>query len=230
MSLTILLEVRGFGKKFKRLVPASDESSEEDCVYMGTISKFCMTIALVSLPFAGASASVKTYTFEDGKDKESIKIDVPKKWQDAQDLYGVPLFLLGPESDGARPTLAVTPTGISDLVFDENGLEKTQNEYKKGREEWLKNNGGTSVSYLPYKTEKWGNIDVAHTIGYRYKLGGKEYVEKSYYVFCKKKLYHMKSLMTAGSAKELARTMDDTIRSFSCMETAAKATGKGKGN
>lgn len=189
-----------------------------------------MVLMLVLSFIPAAHAAVKTFTFEEGKDKESIKLQVPTKWQDARDLYGVPLFLLGPEKDGSRPTLAVTPTGLAGLNFDEKGLEKTQDEYKKGREEWLKNNGGKSVSYLPYKAEKWGNVDVAHTIGFRYELDGQEYVEKSFYVFCKKKLYHMKSLMTSLQEKAHAKSMDETIRSFACLDanpSELKAEKKG---
>lgn len=190
-----------------------------------------MLLMLFAVIVPTAQAAVKTFSFEDGKDKDSIKLQVPAKWQDARDLYGVPLFLLGPEKDGSRPTLAVTPTGIADLAFDEKGLDKTQDQYKKGREEWLKNNGGKSVSYLPYKTEKWGNVDVAHSIGFRYELDGQEYVEKSFYVFCKKKLYHMKSLMTSQQEKAHAKSMEETIRSFACLDgSPSELKAEKKGN
>ncbi len=164
-----------------------------------------------------ANAAVKTFKFEDDK-KERVKIDVPAKWQDAQDLYGIPLVIAGPTQDGLRPSLAITPTGIAELQFDEKSLGKTQDEYKKGREAWLKNNGGKSIAYIPYQSEKWNGIEVAHTIGYRYEREGKKFVEKSYYVICNKKLYHMKSLMTDGQEKEIGKTMDKTIKSFACGE------------
>jgi len=164
-----------------------------------------------------AQAAVKTFKFEDDK-KERVKIDVPSNWQDAQNLYGIPLVLAGPTQDGLRPSLAITPTGIADLQFDEKGLTKSQDEYKKGREAWLKNNGGKSIAYLPYQSEKWKGIEVAHTIGYRYELEGQKYIEKSYYVVCNKKLYHMKSLMTDGQERKIGKTMDKTVKSFACGE------------
>jgi hypothetical protein len=175
-------------------------------------------VLTASITFAAsAQAAVKTFKFEDDK-KERVKIDVPANWQDAQDLYGIPLVVIGPTQDGLRPSLAITPTGIADLQFDEAGLSKTQDEYKKGREAWLKTNGGKSIAYLPHQTEKWNGIEVAHSIGYRYEREGKKFVEKSYYITCNKKFYHLKSLMTDGQEKEIGKTMDKTVKSFACGE------------
>ena len=151
----------------------------------------------------------------------SVKVEVPEKWQNVSDLFGMPLMLLGPEKGGGRPVISVTPTGKAvsgrnGIYFDAAELERSQKDYRAGREAWLKKYGGKSLSYVPYRVEKWEGVPEAHVLGYRYSLQGAEFAENTYYVICKDKLFHLKTLMRASHEKDYASTLDQAVRSFKC--------------
>jgi hypothetical protein len=46
-----------------------------------------------------------------------ISLLIPPQWHSTKDLFGVPLTLLGPETDGARPVILFTPTGVNNITF-----------------------------------------------------------------------------------------------------------------
>jgi len=174
---------------------------------------FMPVLALWAFAFAPmvALASIQTFTLEKG----TFNMDVPEDWQQANDLFGIPLTLLGPMKDGSRPILSVTPTGQT-VNFDTAALKKTEKEYQNGRKEWVKSKGGNVISFEPYKTEKWSGITVAHVVGYRYKISEGEFNEHSFYVVCKDGLYHLKTVIRSDSEKEMNSLLNKTVKSFKC--------------
>jgi hypothetical protein len=147
---------------------------------------------------------------------EKFRVEIPKGWQEIEGLFGMPYFLLGPRRDGARPVLSVTPTGIHNARFDEKALGKSEATYREGRERWLKKRGGTALEYFPYRKESWsGGIEV-HGIGFRYRLGGIVFAEMSYYLVCKSRLFHLKTLLRESQLVAYEKVARQAVESFSC--------------
>lgn len=146
----------------------------------------------------------------------TISIVVPKGWQSAKDLFGVPLTFLGPESDGGRPIISITPTGLRDYKFDQKSLEKNQDEYKTSRESWLQEKEGKSLKYFPYKVEhRKDGVDL-HVIGYSYEFNDIIFSEYSYYIFCGGQLFHSKVLLRRNHENQYQKIIDEMIGSFEC--------------
>jgi hypothetical protein len=133
----------------------------------------------------------------------TFEIEKPDSWQAAKDLYGMPLTLLGPSELGGRPVVSVTPTGKKNTTLDALSLKRSENEYRAGREEWLKTREGEPVAFFGYRTERLGDVD-AHAVGYRYRLGGTEFVENSYFVPCRSQLFHLKTLIRVPEGRSPA--------------------------
>jgi hypothetical protein len=149
-------------------------------------------------------------------EKCSISISVPKDWQSARDMFGMPLTLMGSELNGGRPVVTITPTGLRDFKFDQKSLEQNQNEFKNGREEWLKNQNGKSLVYYPYKVEhKKNNLEI-HRIGYSFEITEIKYIENTYYIFCAGQLFHLTTLLRQSHEKNYERTVEEVIGSFDC--------------
>jgi hypothetical protein len=163
----------------------------------------------ISMP---AQAAEQTFDLDRGK----VKIEVPSGWQTAEGLYGIPVALMGPEKDGKRPILNVTATGVNDISVNLKNMKKEQQAYKDGRGRWLASVGGKALEFYSYENPKWPNVSDVHATGYRYQLGGQEYVERTYFVVCNNSLYHFNSLATAAQSKEHASTFERSLRSFSC--------------
>lgn len=166
------------------------------------------------LAFLATEAGAKTYKFEAAK----IRIDPPEKWADSENLYGIPLVLVAPETQGFKPNLSVMPTGMTEVPIGTGNEAALQKAYRDARETWLSRMGGKSLQYYPYHAEKWAGIDTAHVFGYRYQLKDQEFLERSYYAVCGKKLYHLKALMLKRQEAAIGKTMEAAIRSFQCLE------------
>jgi hypothetical protein len=146
-----------------------------------------------------------------------IKLNLPKDWQAAHDVFGLPLVIMSPEvSDGGRrAVISVVPTGLTGVKMDPKNLGADQKSYQKARKEWLSQYEGKALEFFPYKNTKWGNSDV-HTIGYKYEINGEQLVENSYYVVCNDQLYHFKSMTTTAQDSAFKGAIDDSLRSFQC--------------
>jgi hypothetical protein len=173
--------------------------------------------SLALLAGSPATAATKTFKLERG----TVKMDVPEEWQDAEDLFGMPLMLLGPETTDRRPVITVTPTGMDGISLDPKDVAANQEDYKAHRKEWLEQYEGKALNFFPYEAQKWAGVSEAHAMGYRYTLKSPEgtdteFVERSYYVVCKNKLYHLKSLVTATQEKAHGKEVERTVRSFTC--------------
>jgi hypothetical protein len=169
-------------------------------------------VVLAVAVFAGQAALAATYDLERGK----VTLDVPSKWEDAKNLFGVPLMLLGPMEGETRPTISVTAVGKNTMKFDPAELKKTEADYLAGRKRWLEDRDGEFVAFSGYRNEKFSNGADAHVIGYRYTLNGEEFAESSYYVSCNGGLYHLKTLLRATQEGKYASETSKIVRSLKC--------------
>jgi hypothetical protein len=176
------------------------------------LPNFALLILAAALSLAAQSAPARAQDF--ALERGTVRLDVPAHWQEVRDLFGMPLMFLGPESHGGRPVLSITPTGRSRLSFDSAALKKNEDEYRQGREAWLDRHDGQAISWSGYRTEKWTGGLEAHAIGYQYRLGGVEFTERSYFVNCHDRLYHLKSLTRGG--QDFSVDLKRMLGSFAC--------------
>lgn len=170
-----------------------------------------------------AKAEVKSYSLQNQK----FSISVPNGWKDVEDFAGAPLVLFGPENkEGPRTVVSLSPTGQEDTKNFFAGMKKNVAGYKVGREDWLKGNFGESISYDPYKEEKWSGVETAHELGYHYEITAGKFYERSVYILCGgNKLFHIKSLVPEQFESTHNTLVEQTIKSLKC-EKAPMKTAK----
>ena len=186
---------------------------------------FILSLLPLLLIFSTAQAAVQEFKIGDDR----FSIDVPKSWQSPKDFYGFPVSLIGPETPaGRRTVIGITPAGASDdeKVFDQG--DKDLKAYIAGREAWLEQFDGKSISFDPYQKTKWNGIEEAHTLGYHYELPTGKFYERSLFVLCNgRRLIHIKTLVPTDQEKTDNRVVDDTLKSMKCLSsTAPKAEKK----
>ncbi|NDF15958.1 hypothetical protein EB061_11665, partial [bacterium] len=173
-----------------------------------------------------AQAAVKEFKIGDDR----FTVDVPKNWQTPLDFYGFPVTLIGPETpEGRRTVIGITPAGASDdeKVFDQG--DKDLKAYIAGREAWLEQFDGKSISFDSYQKTRWEGIEEAHTLGYHYELPTGKFYERSLFVLCNgRRLYHVKTLVHSDHEKTDNRMVDDTLKTLKCVKTASAKTEKKK--
>lgn len=179
-----------------------------------------LVLALGILPTFAAYASMQKFNLKmpenkPAKNKATVSLDVPSQWKDVSNLFGMPLMLLGPITAGARPVISVQPTDAM-VKFDPASMKDREADYRKGREEYIKGKKGSIVAFYPYAVEKWAGVSDAQVVGYKYKIDGVEFTEKSYYVTCKDYLYHLKTLVRSAQEADLGSTLNKTVKSFTC--------------
>jgi len=179
---------------------------------------FAATVALYSAD--GANAAIKEFKIGDDR----FTIDVPKDWQSPLDFYGFPVSLIGPDTnEGRRTVIGITPAGASDdeKVFDQG--DKDIKAYIAGREAWLEQYDGKSISFDSYQKTKWEGIEEAHTLGYHYSLPTGKFYERSLFVLCNgRRLYHIKALVPSEQEKTDNRIVDETMKTLKCTKTVAQ--------
>lgn len=179
------------------------------------VGRMLLVLTVVAGSLVGTpSAEAKYLTFKLEKGKASF--DVPDTWQTTQDLFGMPLMILGPmESEEAgRPTITITTT-IDPAPLSAQEMKRTQEDYQDGRREWAKGKGGEVLSFVPYHTQKWAHVPVVHCIGVRFQLNDKTYLERTYmFKAGENVLYYMKSLVTEDQVKQYGQELDAIVKSL----------------
>ena len=163
--------------------------------------------------FILCSASVWSKDFEIEGVKFSLSIE--SGWVDTLGLFDIPLTLSGPLDNEVRPVVSVTPTEMTKVEFTQHSDVQTNEDYQIERKKWLTNHKGSVLHFYPYQKTKWEGIDEAHILGYGYSINENVYDEKTYYILCKGRLYHLKSLVQEIHFESL-KNIDGMIRSFKC--------------
>jgi|GEM_PF-1563246 len=157
---------------------------------------------------SAASATAQTFTV----DQSTFNVQVAEGWVDVKDTLGMPVMLVGPETDEYRPVVSITPTGLEKFTLDEKAIKSTYGDYRLGRIQWLEERAGKLISFEKFTTESIGK-QTAYVAGVNYEIDGKKFTERSYYFNCGKELYFIKSLVPEGANSKDA---EKTVRSVSC--------------
>jgi hypothetical protein len=78
-------------------------------------------LVLLSMLVMHVHAKVETVTFEDG---QKVSFELPTGWEYAKDLYGMPLVILGPWKNQARPALSILPTSFTKKIVEPDSLKE----------------------------------------------------------------------------------------------------------
>lgn len=169
-----------------------------------------MVITLLSFLFLlPISATAKAVKWKD----VSFKIDVPENWREVKDLYGIPVTLLGPSvNPKPRAIVQIIPTDAPPTPMSQKDTVGFGEKYAEGRKKWISEQDGEILEILPGKFSE-GKL---HS-GVSYRLNKKSYTERTYFVNCPKKLFHLKIVLNFENRDEL-ETCESIVRSFACIE------------
>jgi hypothetical protein len=169
------------------------------------VDLFLFTCLLI-LPF---SVTAKSVNWEE----VNFKIDVPENWREVKDLYGIPVTLLGPSvSPKPRAVIQIIPTDAPPAPMSEKDAKAFGENYADGRKNWLKDQDAEILELLPGKFSG-GKLSA----GVSYRLNKKTYLERTYFVNCPKKLFHLKIILNLENRDEL-KTCESIVRSFACVD------------
>ena len=167
------------------------------------------TLFLLLFCFQISPAVAKTVKWNNVK----FKINVPENWREANDLYGIPVTLLGPSvSPKPRAIVQIIPTDAPKVPMSEKDARGFGEKYAEGRKNWVREQGGQIYEILPGKFE-----DGKLSAGVSYRINQKSYLERTYYVNCPKKLYHLKIVLNLENQDELS-DCESIVRSFACAD------------
>jgi hypothetical protein len=170
---------------------------------------------ILTLLFFAQTSMAKTTDFTVLQKK--VSFDLPSNWEVINKEVGVPLKLMGPIYEGRRPVLLFVPLDVNEekLIVDDKA--KAEESYKIGRMGWLQTTTSKLISFLPMKTFSTDNNKIEfHQFGYLYQYDGENLEEKSFYVKCKGKVFHMKSLIQVEHIEKLSPQVKKIIDSFRC--------------
>lgn len=171
--------------------------------------------ALFALVFlSAANAEMRTIVFKGSK----IQLDLPKDWENVEGLFGAPLTILGPLEKGARPTIVISggEKPASRYKFTKEEFEKTMPAYEASYKAWAFDKKAVIVKMHPYEnTSSLAGHDT-HSLGMRFFLNDITFDEHSYYVLCKGKVFHFKTLLRDVHESTHATGMLNIVRSFQC--------------
>lgn len=170
-----------------------------------------MKILILSLFIFSTSVWSKNFEIEGVK----FSLEVKSEWVDTIGLFDIPLTLSGPMINDVRPIISVTPTEMTKVKFAEQKDNQTNEDYQSERKRWLSTHKGSVINFYPYQKTKWDGVEEVHILGYSYSINENVYDEKTYYVLCKGRLYHLKTLVQEIHFESL-KEIEGIIRSFQC--------------
>jgi hypothetical protein len=171
-----------------------------------------MTI-FVALLFAISSFEVSAAGFEIAGKK--LSIEVPKSWEAVKDLFGIPLAILGPWANESRPVLSILPTGVTAEKMPEEKFKKLFADFKKDKDQWVQSHKGELLSYESTTEVVFSSDLQGHYIGAEFKINGVHFIERSYYLYCKKDLYNLKYSIRDEHRKYL-KDLQKMVQEFKC--------------
>ena len=83
-------------------------------------------------------------------------------------------------------------------------------KYGEGRKKWIMEQNGELLELVPGKFENERMM-----AGVSYRINQKSYLERTYYVNCKKRLFHLKIVLNFENLGELKQS-ESIVRSFAC--------------
>ena len=176
-----------------------------------------LVLLFLSFSFA-ATAAVETHVIlEKTGDipEKTISVEVPKEWQSAKDLFGLPLSLLGPEENEARPAMSFSYTGMTKKIMTPEKFRELFKEMKQGKERWATKLGAKLLMFEQPTSVAITKEITGHFIGAEFMVQNEIFTERSYYLYCKDEVYHVKWMLREGQKKHM-KDIETILRSFSC--------------
>jgi hypothetical protein len=178
-------------------------------------SKFFVLLLSIVLFSSANAGELKTFVLKQG----SIKLEVPAGWQEAKNLFGIQMTLLGPVDGENRPVITIDSSDFSEFKFDSEALKKNDESYQAGRRKWLSTYNGAVKEFIPYHMNKLMNGKAEdHVLGFRYTLNENEFIEYSHFIKCKKNLYHLKTLLLSKDETKYKNDIEKLFKNFVCVE------------
>lgn len=179
-----------------------------------TILSLLLSLNIIGLQSALASGVTRT---EFNVFKNKVSFELPGDWQTVNKEVGIPLKLLGPLYENRRPVILFVPIDLKDekLILDDK--KKAEDSYKLGRLAWLQTFNGKTISFLPLKefTLNDKKIEVMQ-FGHLYQFEETNFEEKSFYISCNKKTFHIKTLIQVEHVMKWSLTVKQITDSFKC--------------
>lgn len=173
-------------------------------------------ITLLWLPIFGltqAYAQEKTFELK----HQIVKATLPTGWEVVDSLMGQDLTFFGPWKNDSRPIVSVTAIDTFDGSFSLGQMRRNEQDYRKGRMDFLKRSDGELVRFIPYKRVAWPYLEEVHQIGYQYKHQGLEFIEMNYYYKCDRQLHMTSSLLTVGEEALHGQELKALLESLKCL-------------
>lgn len=175
--------------------------------------KLRLALGAFFLFFAGLNpgAWAKSLTWK----ADSFSIDVPNGWREVKDLYGIPVTILGPVENKTRAVVQVIPTPLKDVEIKAENAKAFGEKYAEGRRLWLKAQNGKLIELLAGRFETLKDGSKMLYAGVSYQMNQKAFIERTFYVRCPKKIFHLKIVQNFELVDQLDKS-DAIVRSFQC--------------
>lgn len=169
-------------------------------------------LLLLCLFSFGVHAKIQSFTLEGGK---KVSVDVKENWETAQDLFGIPLTVLGPWENESRPVVTILHTELKKEDLSEAEFKKYFENFKKEKEEWVQSHSGELLSYEPVKSVEFRKDLLGHYIGAEFKINNIHFIERSYYLYCKGEVFNLKYSMRDEHRKH-TKDLQKVVEDFKC--------------
>lgn len=154
----------------------------------------------------------KSVTWRDA----TFSVDVPKDWKVVNDLYGIPVTLMGPSvAPKPRAVIQIIPTNNSAVKVQAGDVAKFDKQYVEGRNKWIREQSGTLLEFKKTQFETRHDKAPMLSAGVSYKLNHKHYLERTHYIGCPERLYHVKLILNFENL-DSQKECEKIIRSFAC--------------
>jgi hypothetical protein len=146
---------------------------------------------------------------------KTISIDVPAEWETVKELYGMPLSALGPEENGLRPAMSFSFTGMTKKIMTVEKFQSLFKDFKQTKTKWVNKYKGKLLMFEEMTPVTFSKDIQGHFIGAEFIVDDITFAERSYYLYCKDEVYHVKWLIRDEQRKHM-KDIEQILRSFSC--------------
>ncbi len=170
---------------------------------------------IISLLLISVSVWSKPETHSIAKGKK-VTVNVPEGWESADDLFGIPLTVLGPWANESRPVLLFLFTNLTEKSFAKTDFQNLFKDFQKEKDEWVKSHKGELVKYEPTTQVDYKKTGInGHFIGAEFKINDINFIERSYYLYCKGEVYNLKYSIR-DEHKKYVPALQKMVEDFKC--------------
>ncbi len=148
-------------------------------------------------------------------DGHKISITIPAGWESVIDLFGMPLVVLGPETNETRPAVMILSTNLSSKNVPQSELKNLFKGFRSEKEAWIKSHKGELVDFQGPTSVEIRKDLIGQFLNAEFKFNDVTFLERSYYLYCKDNIYNVKYSTRAEHAK-LLPTIQNLMGTFQC--------------